>query len=135
MGAIESKKPSNSAKHFRTGVLTLASMVLISNACISIWLLSNRAPSTVAFDMKGTLDQFMEQSANRSLSDSQSANLVSRFTQALEESLAQYQKDKNVIILVSPSVVSAVPDITRDIQHEISQRMRSQSGSKYEEGE
>lgn len=82
------------------------------------------APAIVAFDMKGTLDQFMEQSASQALPEARSQQLVARFSQALDDSLAAYQQAHQVVILVSPSVVLGAPDITGLIQRDIATRMR-----------
>lgn len=78
----------------------------------------------MAFDMKATLDQFMEQSASQQLSETQSKVLVARFSQALDDSLSAWQQQHDALILVSPSVVRGPPDITRLIQHDIATRMR-----------
>ena len=105
-----------------TAILTT---LLLLNLAVSSWLLWQRPPTIVAFDMKATLDQFMEQSANQQLSETQSQVLVERFSQALNDSLSAWQQQHDVLILVSPSVVRGAPDITRPIQHDIAIRMRS----------
>jgi conjugal transfer pilin signal peptidase TrbI len=103
---------------------TLTTLLLL-NLALSGWLLWQRPPAIVAFDMKATLDQFMEQSASQQLSETQSKVLVERFSQALDDSLSAWQQQHDALILVSPSVVRGAPDITRLIQHDIATRMRS----------
>lgn len=102
---------------------TLITLLLL-NLALSGWLLWQRQPAIVAFDMKATLDQFMEQSASQQLSETQSKVLVDRFSQALDDSLSAWQQQHDALILVSPSVVRGAPDITRLIQHDIATRMR-----------
>lgn len=102
---------------------TLTTLMLL-NLALSGWLLWQRPPAIVAFDMKATLDQFMEQSASQQLSETQSQVLVERFSQALDDSLSAWQQQHDALILVSPSVVRGAPDITRLIQHDIATRMR-----------
>ncbi|MBZ6759411.1 TrbI F-type domain-containing protein, partial [Raoultella ornithinolytica] len=47
-----------------------------------------------------------------------------RFNSALEQSLADYQQQHHVLILVSPAVVQGAPDVTRKIQTDIARRMK-----------
>jgi conjugal transfer pilin signal peptidase TrbI len=103
---------------------TTLTTLLLLNLALSGWLLWQRQPAIVAFDMKATLDQFMEQSASQQLSETQSKVLVDRFSQALDDSLSAWQQQHDALILVSPSVVRGAPDITRLIQHDIATRMR-----------
>ncbi|MBP3113208.1 conjugal transfer protein TrbI, partial [Klebsiella quasipneumoniae] len=52
--------------------------------------------------------------------------LSDRFNDALEKSLAEYQQQHHVVILVSPAVVQGAPDVTRNIQHDIARRMKGE---------
>ena len=106
-------------------MLALAVLTALNLAATG-WLALHRTPTPVAFDMKGTIDQFMEQSASQSLTEAQSKQLVARFTQALDASLSAWQQEHRALILVSPSVVRGADDITRTIQHDIATRMRTQ---------
>lgn len=112
-------------KRYRAAFIGL-SILSVLNLGITTWILLRPAPmpTIAAFDMKGTLDQFMEQSANKSLSETQSQALVARFTQALDDSISAWQHEHEALILVSPSVVRGAPDITRVIQHDVATRMR-----------
>lgn len=112
------------AKRSFPWLTTTLTTVLLINLAVSGWLLWQRQPAIVAFDMKATLDQFMEQSASQQLSETQSRVLVERFTQALDDSLSTWQQQHDALILVSPSVVRGAPDITRLIQQDIATRMR-----------
>lgn len=104
------------------GMLTL----MLCNLGVTTWLLTRPAPqpAIVAFDMKGTLDQFLTQSASQSLTEAQSMQLAERFSAALDASLNDYQRAHQALILVSPSVVRGAPDITLTIQRDIAARMR-----------
>lgn len=104
------------------GMLTL----MLCNLGVTTWLLTRPAPqpAIVAFDMKGTLDQFLAQSASQSLTEAQSMQLAERFSAALDASLNDYQHAHQALILVSPSVVRGAPDITLTIQRDIAARMR-----------
>lgn len=104
------------------GMLTL----MLCNLGVTTWLLTRPAPqpAIVAFDMKGTLDQFLTQSASQSLTEAQSMKLAERFSAALDASLNDYQHAHQALILVSPSVVRGAPDITLTIQRDIAARMR-----------
>jgi conjugal transfer pilin signal peptidase TrbI len=55
-------------------------------------VLTHTTPRVVAFDMKKTLDSFMDSVSQKQLSEAQSKALSDRFNAALEQSLADYQK-------------------------------------------
>jgi type-F conjugative transfer system protein TrbI len=68
-------------------------------------VLEYSTPRVVAFDMKKTLDSFMDSVSQKQLTEAQSKALSDRFNDALEKSLAEYQQQHHVVILVSPAVV------------------------------
>lgn len=80
-------------------------------------------PEVVTFDMKGTLDVFLQQSAEQKLDEATTKILVARFNRAMSGSLQEWQASHNAIILVKPAVVSHERDITGDIRDEIARRM------------
>lgn len=117
--------PSKRARYLKwakVGILVTAFTLM--NAGISLWLIQTHSPTVVAFNMKATLDAFMDQSAKASLNEAQGAALAARFNTALNESLAAYQADHQALILVQPAVVGGAEDITGTIQHDIARRMR-----------
>jgi len=118
------KKRSKRRNRCIVPVACVAVCMMLLNAAVSLLLIQWRAPVTVTFDMKGTVDQFMEQTAAHQLSEAQSAALSGRFTQALERSLADYQQRHQALILVAPSVVSGAQDITEVVQQDVSRRMQ-----------
>ncbi|UGS48621.1 type-F conjugative transfer system protein TrbI (plasmid) [Kosakonia cowanii] len=85
-------------------------------------------PQVVTFDMKGTMDIFIQQSAQQKLDEARAKALVSRFNQAMIDSLAAWQQKHNAVILVQPAVVSVQPDITTAIRNDIAARMQSPAG-------
>ena len=105
-------------------VIALVGTILATNVFITRLVLAHTAPRVVAFDMKKTLDSFMDSVSQKQLSEAQSKALSERFNAALEESLADYQKKNGVLILVSPAVVQGAPDVTLKIQTDIASRMK-----------
>ncbi|AWK15132.1 type-F conjugative transfer system protein TrbI [Candidatus Fukatsuia symbiotica] len=106
--------------------IVIAGMMAL-NAAVALLLIQWQSPVIVTFDMKETVDSFMDQSAKTRLSPAQTDPLVDRFTHVLNASLAEYQKTQQAIILVTPAVVSGAHDITTTIQQDIARRMRSGS--------
>ncbi|HBR4691845.1 TPA: type-F conjugative transfer system protein TrbI [Klebsiella pneumoniae] len=105
-------------------LILLVSLVLTISAGMTRLMLTYTTPRVVAFDMKKTLDSFMDSVSQKQLSEAQSKALSERFNAALEESLADYQKKNHVLILVSPAVVQGAPDVTLKIQTDIATRMK-----------
>ncbi|HHA2302488.1 type-F conjugative transfer system protein TrbI [Enterobacter asburiae] len=103
------------------GLVVLAVTAL--NAAVTSAMISWRAPVIVSFDMKSTIDRFTEQATGRELKEGELEALTSRFTFSLNNALTDYQQRHSALILVKPAVVSGVPDITTEIQGDISQRM------------
>ena len=99
---------------------------LATSAFLSRVVLEYSTPRVVAFDMKKTLDSFMDSVSQKQLTEAQSKALSDRFNDALEKSLAEYQQQHHVVILVSPAVVQGAPDVTRNIQHDIARRMKGE---------
>ena len=107
-------------------IVALVLFVLATSAFLSRVVLEYSTPRVVAFDMKKTLDSFMDSVSQKQLTEAQSKALYDRFNDALEKSLAEYQQQHHVVILVSPAVVQGAPDVTRNIQHDIARRMKGE---------
>ncbi|WP_035890046.1 type-F conjugative transfer system protein TrbI [Kosakonia radicincitans] len=107
---------------WRLVVCMLVSQMIMTG--ISWIVLKADTPDVVTFDMKGTWDIFMQQSAQQNLDEAKAKALVTRFNLAMSDSLTDWQKKHNVIILVQPAVVSAQQDITTDIRNAIAVRMQ-----------
>jgi len=97
---------------------------LMSTVAISLLTVRLATPSIVTFDMKGTVDMFMQQSAQQKLDEASAKVLTRRFNAALTQSLNDWQHDHNAVILVSPAVVSNGTDITATIRGDIARRMQ-----------
>ena len=106
-------------------IVALVLFALATSAFLSRVVLEYSTPRVVAFDMKKTLDSFMDRVSQKQLTEAQSKALSDRFNDALEKSLAEYQQH-HVVILVSPAVVQGAPDVTRNIQHDIARRMKGE---------
>ena len=105
-------------------IVALVLFALATSAFLSRVVLEYSTPRVVAFDMKKTLDSFMDSVSQKQLTEAQSKALSERFNSALEQSLADYQLQHHVLILVSPAVVQGAPDVTRTIQTDIARRMK-----------
>lgn len=90
---------------------------------VSLAAVRMNAPQIVTFDMKGTIDLFMQQSAQQNQDEQKARILTERFNQALTESLLNWQSEHNATILVAPAVIAPKKDITRDIRLDIAKRM------------
>ena len=107
-------------------IVALVLFALATSAFLSRVVLGYSTPRVVAFDMKKTLDSFMDSVSQKQLTVAQSKALSDRFNVALEKSLAEYQQQHHVVNLVSPAVVQGAPDVTRNIQHDIARRMKGE---------
>jgi conjugal transfer pilin signal peptidase TrbI len=104
-------------------VLAGAAMLAVM-AAISIATVRLSTPEVVIFDMKGTMDAFLQQSAQLPLDEQQAKVRVARFNAALTRSLSDWQTRHHAIILVAPAVVSEQRDITLEIQNTVAGAMR-----------
>jgi conjugal transfer pilin signal peptidase TrbI len=91
---------------------------------ISVLVAKQYQQQTVVFDMKGTIDLFMQQSAKQTLDENTAKAMTTRFNSALKESLNAWQQSHDALVLVPPAVVMPQRDITREIQADIAQRMQ-----------
>ena len=122
------KQTSTTSSTFRrvSVIVALVLFTLATNVFLTRVVLEYTTPRVVAFDMKKTLDSFMDSVSQKQLSEAQSKALSERFNSALEQSLADYQLQHHVLILVSPAVVQGAPDVTRKIQTDIARRMKGE---------
>ena len=122
----EQQQNKATSRTFRRVLVTTALVVftLACNVMLTRVMLAYTTPRVVAFDMKKTLDNFMDSVSQKPLTEAQSKVLSDRFNEALEKSLADYQQQHHVLILVSPAVVQGASDVTRTIQHDIARRMK-----------
>jgi len=113
-------------KFVRVVAVALLLTLLLVTVCagISALVAQQFQRRTVVFDMKGTIDLFMQQSAKKQLDENSARVLTTRFDQALKASLNDWQQAHGDLILVPPAVVMPVLDITPQIQSDIAHRMQ-----------
>lgn len=104
-------------------LLLVALTIICVNAAITSLLISWRAPVVVSFDMKGTVDRFTGQLAERSLSEEQTTALTARFMTVLGDAVHAWQIKHDALVLVEPAVVGGARDITEEIQGTIAEKM------------
>lgn len=100
-------------------------LMLALSAAVSVATVRLTVPPVVTFDMKGTLDTFMQQSAKQQLTEDGARALTLRFNAALSESLSAWQAEHGGTVLVAPAVVSPAYDITADVRADVARRMQA----------
>jgi len=109
------------------GLVFAGAAALAVMATVSVVTVRVSMPEVVTFDMKGTMDAFLQQSAQLPLDEEQAKMRVSRFNNVLTHSLSDWQTRHHAIILVAPAVVSNQHDITLEIQNTVASAMREGS--------
>ncbi|EGI9512080.1 type-F conjugative transfer system protein TrbI [Salmonella enterica] len=117
--------PARRRLRLRGRSLMLAVALIAVNAGISALMVEWRTPDVVTFDMKGTIDRFMDQSSRKNLDEATSRALTERFTSNLNRSIEDWQASHRALILVTPAVVSGARDITRDVQQDVARKMQA----------
>jgi len=117
--------PARRRLRHRGRLLLLAVALIAVNAGISALMVEWRTPDVVTFDMKGTIDRFMDQSSRKNLDEATSRALTERFTSNLNRSIEDWQASHRALILVTPAVVSGARDITRDVQQDVARKMQA----------
>lgn len=98
------------------GLLTMTGVAYVTAKAVT--------PEVVVFDMKGTVDLFMQQSARLQLDEGRAKAMTLQFNAALTDSLDAWQSSHNAIILVKPAVMSPQRDITNEIRADIARRIQ-----------
>lgn len=117
--------PARRRLRHRGRLFLLAVALIAVNAGISALMVEWRTPDVVTFDMKGTIDRFMDQSSRKNLDEATSRALTERFTSNLNRSIEDWQASHRALILVTPAVVSGARDITRDVQQDVARKMQA----------
>ena len=76
-------------------IVALVLFALATSAFLSRMVLEYSTPRVVAFDMKKTLDSFMDSVSQKQLTEAQSKALSDRFNDALEKSLADSHESQS----------------------------------------
>ncbi|QDY44265.1 TrbI F-type domain-containing protein [Candidatus Pantoea soli] len=104
----------------------IAASILISvGACAAAWSLWLKPPALVTFDMKGTTNALIRQTAKLDLTDDQRKALLTRFDRSVTTATAEYASEHGAAILVSPAVVTGLPDATPEIQARLAELMKA----------
>ena len=111
---------SKTSRWVKAGMQGLAGLLVMTG--VAYVTAKAVTPEVVVFDMKGTVDLFMQQSAQLQLDEDKARVLTTRFNSALSESLGEWQASHNAIILVKPAVMSDQRDITNEIRADIARR-------------
>lgn len=101
--------------------LSVPISTLISYACFS------PPPPVVQMDMKKAVDSFKNDIASHNLEPAMLKVQVKLFTTSLEAVLKTYSETHNVVIAVSPAIISGAPDITYEIQRQTFELMKNDS--------
>lgn len=108
-------------EYWLTGFVSVVCAVLVTAA---LWLLLLQPPKLVTFDMKGTTDRFLLQSARLKLSDDERTALLQRYNQKLNQVLTARAKAQHEVIVVSAAVVTGLPDVTPQIRKDLAAAMQ-----------
>lgn len=110
------------SRRVKGGVLAIAALLAMTG--VAYVTAKAVTPEVVVFDMKGTVDLFIQQSSQMKLDEAKAGVLTARFNTALNDSLRDWQTDHEAIVLVKPAVISTQSDITAEIQADIARRMQ-----------
>lgn len=106
--------------------MALGGILLLVNIVISVLVVELMAsPRIVTFDMKRTVDTFMQQAAKRNLSQGEVSALVARFSSSLQQTVNHYQQRHHVIVVVKPAIIAGADDVTEPLQAQIADNMRA----------
>ncbi|HGA3141900.1 TPA: type-F conjugative transfer system protein TrbI [Enterobacter hormaechei] len=113
---------SRTSSWMKGGLLGLAGILAMTG--VAYVTAKAVTPEIVVFDMKDTIDLFMQQSAQLQLDEDKARTLTTRFNTALTDSLGEWQASHNAIILVKPAVMSSQRDITSEIRTDVARRIQ-----------
>jgi conjugal transfer pilin signal peptidase TrbI len=103
------------------------SVALSVGVCAAAWFFWLKPPALVTFDMKGTTNALIRQSAKLDLTDEQRRRLLTRFDQSITTATTEYAASHGAAILVSPAVMTGLPDATPEIQARLAELMKAGS--------
>jgi len=104
-----------------------ASALLSVGACSAAWFLWLKPPQLVTFDMKDTTNTLIRQAAKLDLTEDQRHALLSRFDRSVTAATDEYAREHDTAILVSPAVITGLPDATPEIQVRLADLMKAGS--------
>ena len=95
---------SKTSRWVKASMLGLAGLLVMTG--VAYVTAKAVTPEVVVFDMKGTVDLFMQQSAQLQLDENRAKSMTQQFNAALTGSLDAWQSSHNAIVLVKPAVMS-----------------------------
>ena len=113
---------SKTSRWVKASMLGLAGLLVMTG--VAYVTAKAVTPEVVVFDMKGTVDLFMQQSAQLQLDENRAKAMTQQFNAALTGSLDAWQSSHNAIVLVKPAVMSPQRDITNEIRADIARRIQ-----------
>ncbi|EPC6177111.1 TPA: TrbI F-type domain-containing protein [Serratia marcescens] len=105
-------------------ITTVLSALLTLGAGVAAWECWLKPPTLVSFDLKGTTNQFLVQSAKLDLSNDQRDVLLGRFNQKLTQVIERWSVENHQLVIVRAAAVSGVTDVTPQIRHELAIAMK-----------
>jgi conjugal transfer pilin signal peptidase TrbI len=111
----------------QSATCVIGSVLLSIGVCAAAWFLWLKPPVLVTFDMKGTTNALIRQSAKLDLTDEQRRSLLTRFDQSVTTATVEYAASHGAAILVTPAVVTGLPDATPEIQARLAELMKGGS--------
>lgn len=87
------------------------------------YILFLKPPVIVQFDLKGTTQTFVDSLSVHPISTADSQKETQYFVKSLQSTLNIYATSHHAIILVSPAVMTHVPDITNEIKADLVDQM------------
>jgi conjugal transfer pilin signal peptidase TrbI len=105
-------------------VTVLLSSLLTLGAGVAAWECWLKPPTLVSFDLKGTTDQFLVQSAKLNLTNEQRDVLLGRFNRNLTQVIDRWSAEHHQLVIVRPAAVSGMEDVSPQIRHELALAMK-----------
>ncbi|MEZ8862554.1 type-F conjugative transfer system protein TrbI [Vibrio sp. 10N.247.311.51] len=109
-------------------ILTLSLSVLTSVGTFFI-LSSAHTQTLVSFDVKSTIDAYHQSLITKEISLEAQTQRLTQFVDIMNNEVSQYQKEHNVVVLISAAVVDGTVDITPQIQQAIIQHYQERGGN------
>lgn len=103
------------------GIISVVTLSALTSISVNLVM----KPKIVSLDIKETTSDFVQQTAvlGSRISKDQLKAMTGKFNLSLQKTIGKY-KDNGYVVIVSPAIITGVPDITADVQKEISKDMK-----------
>lgn len=112
------------SKRFTTAV-TIAS-ISMTVSMLTAFMMMQRAPTVVTFDVKSTLENYQQALIKKDLSLDQQTARLTHFADIMSQEVQAYHIKHNAIVVVDAAIVGGAIDITPQIQQAIIQRYQKE---------